>query len=75
MRKGDVGVLVHDDIYVSPDGRSMTEITEQKQVGPGRISYSIQENSVYRSLPFLPVKKEKKTRRKNHNHHRKKNRY
>ena len=63
----------HTEIYVSPDGRSMTEITEQKQVGPGRISYSIQESSVYRNIPFLPVKIGKKTRRKKH-HPRKKNR-
>lgn len=59
----------HTEIYVSPDGRSISAFTEQKQVSPGRISYSIQESSVYRNTPFLPGKK---TRRKKH--HDKKNR-
>jgi hypothetical protein len=59
----------HTEIYVSPDGRSISAFTEQKQVSPGRISYSIQESSVYRNTPFLPGKK---TRRKKHHH--KKNR-
>ena len=56
-------IPLHTEIFVSPDGRSMTEITEERQVAPNHIHYSIHESSVYRNPPFVFTKKNKRTRK------------
>lgn len=53
----------HTEIYISPDGRSISEITEERRVEPNHISYIIHESSVYRNPPILVSKKNRKTKK------------